>query len=427
MLGNKTSKTVLSGDIKSCCYKSLYYVDDDKLYLELLKKSQEIALSGIKEKIKSKEQIKLAFQVSFISIWPGDELLQLFLDDNRFDVTVVAVWQENSVKEVEIPQIIDHFRGIGVNYVFADGRIKPGDFDIVFYTSPYLEALHNWKEKDVPLSTLICYTPYGFLIADIQQMYFNHPIHSYVWKNYTFVEDYLGMAKNYCKIGDYGMVVSGYSKMDLSYRIKGDLKVKWKTYTEDSIKIIYAPHHSIDAEPFFSTFKDNYMFFLDYARNHSETTSWVFKPHPLLRVSAVETGTFKNEKEYDEYLNSWNELPNAMVIEDEYMEFMYTSDAMILDSVSFMAEYLYYHKPILFLTRDGERFNEFGEMLKKAIYTCKGNSVSEIAEFIEKTIVEDPDKRNREGFFADNLDYVKKNGMLASDYIYNDVVNELFK
>ena len=45
----------------------------------------------------------------------------------------------------------------------------------------------------------------------------------------------------------------------------------------------------------------------------------------------------------------------------EYRAYFASSDAMILDSVSFMAEYLYVHKPALFLTREGERFNEFGE------------------------------------------------------------------
>ena len=84
----------------------------------------------------------------------------------------------------------------------------------------------------------------------------------------------------------------------------------------------------------------------EYVKNNTKTTSWVFRPHPMLRAGAVQQGVFKSEEEYDNYLEMWNELPNAQVIEGGmYVDIFETSDAMILDSVSFLAEYLYMHKP----------------------------------------------------------------------------------
>ncbi len=47
------------------------------------------------------------------------------------------------------------------------------------------------------------------------------------------------------------------------------------------------------------------------AKKYSGNTSWVVKPHPLLRNRIVSNGFFADEREYDKYLENWNNLPNA--------------------------------------------------------------------------------------------------------------------
>ena len=43
----------------------------------------------------------------------------------------------------------------------------------------------------------------------------------------------------------------------------------------------------------------------------------------------------------------WNALPNAKVVEEEsYLDIFATSDGMIMDSASFIGEYLYVNKPL---------------------------------------------------------------------------------
>ena len=164
---------------------------------------------------------------------------------------------------------------------------------------------------------------------------------------------------------------------------------------------------------------------LEYAKNNPTTTSWVFKPHPLLRISAVSNGLFKTAEDYDKYLKRWNDLPNAIVEEGEYLQYMASSDAMILDSVSFMSEYLYFHKPILFLEREGIAMNEFGEELKEVLYRCSGNDYAAISNFITNSIDCDEMKMARDNFFDSHLNYYRKNGYLASEFIYRDIVDSI--
>jgi hypothetical protein len=424
VMGALAIRNLKKNNLKNTSYYHLYCISDDKKYLRYLKISQNKTLERIRRKIRSGGKVKIAFQTSFLSTWIGDELIELLENDSRFDVTAVPVWQTNSSKE-EIPPLIEHFKEMGVKCSFADGTIHPGDFDIVVYTSPYLFALDNWNAKDIPLSTLVCHIPYGIYIAKLQQMQFNQFIHGINWRNYSTSKFFFNLADQYCRIHQYGMVYSGYSKMDKAFDLHCGASAVWKSVGDSAEvkKIIYAPHHSIDSEPYYATFDKNKDFILQYAKDHIETTSWLYKPHPLLRINAVKSGLFKSEEEYDSYVNEWRKLPNAVVAEGEYIPYMASSDAMILDSVSFLAEYLYFHKPLLFLTRHGEGMNEFGCLLKETLYQSSGADFDKIRSFLEKTIYEDPMKEKRDRFFSMYLDYYEENKKLAADFIYTDFID----
>ena len=58
-----------------------------------------------------------------------------------------------------------------------------------------------------------------------------------------------------------------------------------------------------------------------------------------------------------------------------------------MDSASFIVEYLYFDKPILFTLRDDSvksRFNSFGNKVFDYLYTSSGKPTT--IEFIDKTI-----------------------------------------
>lgn len=101
------------------------------------------------------------------------------------------------------------------------------------------------------------------------------------------------------------------------------------------------------------------------------------------------------------------------------------SDAMILDSVSFLAEYLYVHKPLLFLKRSGQFFNNFGKELIKIHYNVDGTDFPGIERFVLDIILNDNDvnKEDREQFFREKMDYVHMTGKNASANIFEQILN----
>lgn len=403
-------------------YELLNYVNKN-IYLDLLKKVHKQNVNDLRKR----KKIRIAFQAAILSTWIGDDIVWKFIQDNRFDVKVIITWQMNLDRKLELGLLEEHFKKSGLPYCIADGNVKPSDFDIIFYTSPYLFNLYEWKDTDVPLSTLACYLPYGIFVAKIESMLYNQFLHNITWKKYALtMADYM-MSEKYCNIGTYGMKYSGYPKLDKLFQNNIPNTFRWKKKSDKNpLKIIYAPHHSINEEPFHSTFIENGKWFLDYAKQHQDTTSWVFKPHPCLRLSAVKNGMFNTVEEFDSYCDEWDSLPNAQVLSKDYMECFQTSDCMIFDSMSFMAEYMYVDKPALFLKREGSKLNEFGDVLLDAMLSANGDDYIKIEEFIKRNVFADPKKGKRNKIFNDILNYYNDNKCTATDYIYTDIVNTIF-
>ena len=163
-----------------------------------------------------------------------------------------------------------------------------------------------------------------------------------------------------------------------------------------------------------STFAKNWQWMLNYAKNHVDTTSWIFKPHPLLIKSSVECGIYKNEQEYREYCKEWDSLPNGRYIEGSYVEYFLSSDCMIFDSMSFMTEYLFVNKPSLFLTREKLNLSELGEKIFPAHYSVSGNDYKGIQHFIEYDVIHDKKRALRNLIFTKYLDYYKANGNISA-------------
>ena len=413
-------KWVINLNIEISTYDVMYKLLKKEPYLNCLQSMHESNVA----RLRKKQKISIAFQISCLSEWIGDELVYKFLRDERFDVKVIIVWQTNTDFQEEMSQLQEHFSKTDIPYCFADGTVHPGDFDIVFYTSPYLFALQNWGEGDIPLTTLVCYIPDGIYAADIQNVQFNLFIHNISWRNYVASPAFQVLADKYCDIGHYGMIFAGYSKLDGLYEHDIAKQANWKIYGDSKKikKIIYAPHHSINEVPYHSTFFMNYKYILEYAKQHKETTSWIFKPHPLLRISAVRNGIFNSMEEFDAYCREWDDLPNGRYVTGEYMSWFATSDCMIFDSMSFMSEYLYVNKPCLFLLREKIHLNEFGQAVLEVLYKARGDKFGEIRSFIESLSSQDPKKYLREKFFVNYLEYYEKNGKNAATYMYEDIV-----
>ena len=48
---------------------------------------------------------------------------------------------------------------------------------------------------------------------------------------------------------------------------------------------------------------------LDWAKKHSDTVTWIFKPHPAFRYELIKNAIM-TEQEVDEYYNGWSSVGN---------------------------------------------------------------------------------------------------------------------
>lgn len=102
--------------------------------------------------------------------------------------------------------------------------------------------------------------------------------------------------------------------------------------------------------------------------------------------SAVCEGGFSSHEEVKAYFDAWDNLPNAkLVLGGNYSDLFKTSDAMINDSGSFMTEYQYVHKPMLYLER--KEPNDFGYRIKEILYKARGDDYESIEAFINDVVI----------------------------------------
>lgn len=408
-------------------YEDLYdihYILSQNEYSHVMKQiiSMDIAV------LQTKGKIKLSFVLYDSAMWCGDLLYQLFDKDPRFEVNVILSRRKDIVSEAAIRAFEEGARklrqaGLKVTVVLPDDDYKV-DSDILFFLTPYLYVLHKaFQPENLPVTVLVAFVTYGLEItkggAD-----FGHKIRYFTWHEFADTQLYKKNIAKYEYRGDEGVIFTGYPRMDTFY-VNNVGNYKWKMVSARAKKFIWAPHWSINDGYLMATFQKNYKWFFDYAQKHPFTTSWVVKPHPNLMDSAIQSGIFKTENDFQSYLDAWDNLPNAKVETGAYYQDIFkTSDAMILDSASFTGEYQYVHKPELFLMRGTDYFNEIGHAILDDIYKANGDDFSAIQSFIDGVISGERTVKSQKAFDC-YLDYYHINGKLASEGIYEAVIKEI--
>lgn len=366
--------------------------------------------------IRKKENVRIGFVVHTSSMWTIDELYNLLKDNDRFtvDIIVVRTFMNAAAADHEYRETIKYFTNKGYPIVEARGIKDPKCYDIIFYTHPY-EFRDRIYIEDLPLSTMALYTSYGFMLSGFPaRRWLYHLVYRY-YADSVFYVSHVAKDPRYSD----NAVCLGYSKMDGYYKAEA-------SRTTDKKVIIYAPHHSVAYKNSrFATFADNYLQIYEFAKKHSQDVFWIYKPHPLLQNSAVAAGIFDNADAYFEYENMWRNLPNGEVATGgDYFPLFKESDAMITDSVSFLAEYQFTHKPLLLLESGEGRYNEFGESLREILYRCPGTDYDSIERFIGNVVNgKDEMSERRMHFFNEYLDYYGDDHKSANRRIYEDILN----
>ena len=255
--------------------------------------------------------------------------------------------------------------------------------------------------------------------------YFDLPLMKMCWKHFCSSQSELQLFTS-SPLKGFNAELSGFPKVDVlvdnQLTVRKDL---WKTSEKTRCKIVWAPHFNM-LDGMNGTFHENYRWFLQYAKDHPEI-SWIVRPHPRMEWGVLQKKLFSSAEEYHQYLADWDNLPNARVIPDgEYYDIFATSDAMILDSVSFTAEYQYTGNPMLILLPEHPRqMSQLGNAIVSASYCVRGNDHSGIESFIRRDIPEDSRKILRKDMFHDHMDTRRITGLSATEYIMHTIKTEL--
>jgi len=390
------------------------------------------------KKVKAKTKIKVAFFVIHSSVWKYDILYKLFDDNERFEpIIVICPYITNGqaimLKEMELSYNFFENKNYKIKKTYNEATdewldvkaiIQP---DIVFFTNP-----HNLTRKEYYITnwqdTLTCYVPYGFKVSHLYKFHFDLLFQNLLWKFFLETDTHQTLSIKISRNQGRNTLVTGYPGMD-TFLVKDYVPNDvWKIKNKNIKRIIWAPHHTISGKGVgldYSTFLDYCWFMLELASRYKDKIQISFKPHPILRSKLNESDVWGKIKT-DQYYETWKNLENGQLDESDYMDLFMTSDAMIHDSGSFLVEYLYTGKPVMFLVNDDnitDRFNEIGKKAFDHLYLGKG--ISEINEFIEGTVINEIDikEANRISFFKSLIK--PPNDVTASENIYNSIIDQI--
>ncbi|QNL47745.1 CDP-glycerol glycerophosphotransferase family protein [Olivibacter sp. SDN3] len=404
--------------------------------LQLLIKDQELLHKRLTEKLKRQEKIIVAFFAVHAPVWKLDHVYQLMKADERFDPIIVVIpYVVFGEKQLHEDMNLAYHMFVSKGYrVVKSLNEETGEWmdirqainpDIIFYTNPHELTRPEYYIHHFP-DVLSCYVQYSFHITHLHEMQYNQLFHNKIWKAFYETSIHKKFAEKYAANKGNNVTVTGYAGTDVFLKPKDPSNDPWKIKDRRIKRIIWAPHHTIDDDKSFLSYSSFLLyadFFLELAKKYQDQLQFAFKPHPILRPKLSDDKMWGKAKT-DAYYERWDTLDNTQLFEADYVDLFLTSDALIHDSASFMVEYLYLDKPILYTLRDKQvtdRFNTFGKMAF-AVHQHAENK-EDILTFIQNTVFagQDDSRPERKKFYEAYL--LPPNQQTASE----NIIKELYR
>lgn len=357
----------------------------------------------IKKIKESKRPIKVNFLVINLGMWKSNKLFKLLLDDERFSPSIVTSFipgDSDDYKEYVQNSILEYFESLGYPVIPTyDPKTKQSinisdiESDVVFFPQPYHDS-----PKVLPKNVLFGYIPYDYPIQD-EEVFHNWLYQNICWRIFAVNHDYKHKEEKFSYSKGRNVKVVGYSNADYYFDNHKIAENVWKSDDAHLKKIIWAPHHSILPTDTMgqSLFLDLAESFLKLTEKYKDSCQFVFKPHPRLKDKLSQLESWGHQKTYA-YYEAWKNGQNTDFVEGEYIDLFLSSDALIHDCSSFIAEYLYTQKPVMFTIKESHDYKLEGsdQIIFDSQY--KGVDIHEIEAFIENVVIagNDPKKVERE-------------------------------
>ena len=361
---------------------------------KLLAKKMRLKHHQLLHDLKGKEKIKVIFLELFKGMWKLDPVFKKMLNDPYFEPIILvcpcvsygedAMWKgiEETYcffKNKNYP-IISAYNEIEKKWIKL-AELNP---DIVFFSIPHNMTRKEYYE-DVYLNYLSCYVPYhhevGSYNGNISQ--YDEFFHNAQWKIFVSHKCSQDIYKKISHAGGKNVIVTGYPMMEEFFRKNKDKNTKnWKN-TDNRLRVIWAPHHTIGVDYLpYSNFLEYAESFRRLAEKYKDCIFWSFKPHPELRLKLYAHIDWGKEKT-DSYYQYWDEQEFSQLDLGEYIDLFLSSDAMIHDCGSFLAEYLYLRKPVLYMLNKNNGENYYNHFGLNALYSCRiSRNFSDVEKFI---------------------------------------------
>jgi len=401
--------------------------DKSLLFLEMRRRHEKI-----REGLRRKKTLRVVFQVADVSLWKMDQVFRRMILDPLFEPVILVcpvtsfgddrMWKgmEESLTYFKTKNYttISSFLQSEQRWLKLD-EIGP---DIVFFTNPHNLTHHQYYEEAYT-NYLSCYIPYSHDVSKYNSYgpQYNQRFHNSMWVIYVPHKEDQEIFRVYSQTLSRNVVVTGYPSCE-NFVLKFKGSDPWKRVRRNMKRIIWAPHHTIDSKELpYSNFLALHGWFKNLALNNKDTLQIAFKPHPLLRERLYLNEDWGREKT-DAYFAFWAEGENTQLETGDYVDLFISSDAMIHDSGSFLAEYLYLQKPVFFICDEHVKhyLNPFGI---KALASCTtGKTPQEIEAFV--SLVKSGSAPVDDSFFRSELEPYFSN-ILPSEKIVLDLKGRL--
>ena len=384
----------------------------------------------------SKPVINVVFMAIDLAYWHYQGLYELMASDGRFLPTIVlSPCQERLNSKSDMQRLRQYFQSKGTPFVDYDFSKPPVDIrrelqpDIIFYTQPYEHQLCDEHDCRHFYDLLVCYMPYAFWTSTGKGSYNLH-FHNQAWRLYYSTQLHLKEAQRVADNQGRNVRVTGYANADGF--LTNAHRSPWREMSDGHHRkrIIWAPHFSITSkssnQPTRACFLWTADLMVKLAHEYSEQIQIAFKPHPALLSQLYQHPDWGHERT-DSYYAEWQTMENTQLEQGEYIDLFMTSDAMIHDSGSFVVEYLYAKRPVMFVSKNMQPIldtqSEFGLQAYQQAYI--GRTENDIRNFIDKVVLrgDDPMLPQRERFFSDYL--LPPRGKSVAQNMFDDIVESL--
>lgn len=388
--------------------------------------------------LKKKDHVNVVFFPMDIAMWKYQHIYELLKKDKRFHVYIFLSPFANFTKSQRIEQLkamrayFDEHNMEYVDYELENGKPMVDvrsvvDPDIIFYTQPYKGCMEDSRKHICFLDKLLCYVPYAFLPRR-QEILYKRTFNTYAWKLYYQTELMKEYAKSVNRNKARNVVVAGYPGAD-DYFTPAKIDV-WKVKDRSKKRIIWAPHFSIVKDVGFfhvSYFLEMASYMQELAIDYADRITIAFKPHPALYSFLCAHPDWGEEKAR-KYYDFWGQNENTQLETHEFVDLFKGSDAMIHDCGSFLIDYLYFGKPVLYDNPNIDDVKIAADELGVRAYDVhyRTKTLSDIKTFIDDVVIggNDPMASVRKNFLEAYLR--PKDGKTASQFIYDDIVKSIW-